>query len=74
LFANGTQRLVDRVTNLEPPREITRWRIPGISFVLPRTSDLFGPGAVITEQFTVSGQRHLPPNLSMDGTVFYRVR
>jgi hypothetical protein len=29
---------------------------------------------VITEQFTVSGQRHLPPNLSADGTVFYRVR
>jgi hypothetical protein len=37
-------------------------------------SDLFGPGSVITEQFTVSGQRHLPPNLSADGTVFYRVR
>jgi hypothetical protein len=37
-------------------------------------SDLFGPGAVINEQFTVSGQRHPAPNLSMDGTVTYRVR
>jgi len=39
-----------------------------------QASDLFGPGSVISEQFTVSGQRHPPPNLSMDGTVFYRVR
>ena len=39
-----------------------------------QASDLFGPGAVITEEFTVFGQRHLPPNLSMNGTVVYRVR
>jgi len=39
-----------------------------------QASDLFGPGSVISEQFTVFGQRHPQPNLSMDGTVFYRVR
>jgi hypothetical protein len=39
-----------------------------------QASDLFQAGAVITEEFTVFGQRHLPPNLSMNGTVFYRIR
>jgi hypothetical protein len=37
-------------------------------------SDLFGPGSVITEQFSVFGQRHPQPSLSMDGTVVYRVQ
>jgi hypothetical protein len=39
-----------------------------------QASDLFGPGSLIVEEFTVFGQRHLPPNLSMNGIVNYRVR
>jgi len=39
-----------------------------------QASDLFGPGSVIDEEFTALGQRHLPPNLSQNGVVFYRVQ